>query len=92
MKVREFDMVVAAYVINEFEDDEMLEKTIRTLWSLTKDALVIIEPGTPNGFRNILLTRNIFFGNDFEILQKNKMANMIEESTNQTHFHFGTTQ
>jgi ribosomal protein RSM22 (predicted rRNA methylase) len=50
------DLVTAAYVLNELEE-EARATVIERLWSLTKDVLVIVEPGTPAGWGRILKAR-----------------------------------
>lgn len=50
------DLVTVAYVLNELE--EVARATIiERLWSLTKDVLLIVEPGTPAGWGRILSVR-----------------------------------
>lgn len=46
------DLVVASYVMGELSEDFVLTLTQR-LWQATRLALIIIEPGTPEGFRRI---------------------------------------
>jgi ribosomal protein RSM22 (predicted rRNA methylase) len=48
------DLVAAAYVLAEIEDTGLI---VEQLWSATKDVLVLIEPGTPAGFRRIRAAR-----------------------------------
>ena len=50
------DLVLLSYVLNEIPPGD-LEKTLDRLWDATKQALVIIEPGTPDGFNLILKIR-----------------------------------
>jgi ribosomal protein RSM22 (predicted rRNA methylase) len=55
------DLVIASYVIGE------LDETARTglaasLWSKTRDTLVIVEPGTPAGTQRILALRRQLIG------------------------------
>ena len=42
----EFDLVLAAYVLNELTPNG-LEAMARSLWTSTADTLVVLEPGTP---------------------------------------------
>jgi len=46
------DLIIAGYFIGEAPDDLLLS-TADILWSKTAGVLVIIEPGTPTGFRRI---------------------------------------
>ena len=57
------DLVVTSYVINELCEDNR-KIAIEKMWEATNELLVIIEPGTPEGFehinqaRELLLSRN----------------------------------
>lgn len=48
------DLVTMSYVLNELEDPSML---ILKVWEATKHFLVLIEPGTPHGFRRLKTAR-----------------------------------
>ena len=50
------DIVVTSYMINELPENEK-EFVIEKLWNATNKLLIIIEPGTPAGFKNILKVR-----------------------------------
>lgn len=50
------DLVLLSYVLNEVPGGD-LAKILDKLWDATKQALVIIEPGTPDGFALILEIR-----------------------------------
>jgi len=50
------DLVTAAYLLDEI-DPEAIGPLAGRLWSLTKGLLVIVEPGTPAGWRRILAVR-----------------------------------
>lgn len=50
------DLVVSSYVINELSEENR-KKAIEKMWDSTNDILLIIEPGTPEGFRHILEAR-----------------------------------
>lgn len=52
------DLVITSYVINELSKDER-EKAITKMWEAANSILVIIEPGTPEGFSHILEARNL---------------------------------
>ena len=53
------DLVITSYMINELPKGDR-EKAVEKLWNATKKLLVIIEPGTPAGFSNILeIRRNL---------------------------------
>jgi ribosomal protein RSM22 (predicted rRNA methylase) len=50
------DLVVASYMASEIAADELARFT-QLLWAATAGALVIIAPGTPQGYRRILQMR-----------------------------------
>jgi len=49
-------LVTLAYVLNELSPDQQAALVDR-LWTLTADTLLIVEPGTPAGWRRILTAR-----------------------------------
>jgi ribosomal protein RSM22 (predicted rRNA methylase) len=50
------DLVVASYVIGELDETARTELAA-SLWSKTRDTLVIVEPGTPAGTQRVLALR-----------------------------------
>ena len=50
------DLVVFSYLIAELPEPQ-LENTIRSAWMKAKSLLVLIEPGTPDGFKRIHASR-----------------------------------
>ena len=50
------DLVCLAYVLSELPEDRR-PRLIDDLWRLTKDTLLIVEPGTPKGWQRILVAR-----------------------------------
>lgn len=50
------DLILLSYVLNETPSGD-LEATLAKLWKASKQALVIIEPGTPEGYALILRIR-----------------------------------
>lgn len=50
------DLIVASYMINELSEDDR-ERAIEKMWNATNGLLLIIEPGTPEGFNHILEAR-----------------------------------
>lgn len=61
------DLVIAAYVFNEMSEEEQ-EKGLLKLWEATKLMLLIVEPGTPNGFSRIRKARKLLIENGGHIL------------------------
>lgn len=51
------DAVTASYVLTEIATEAM-ERILDKLWRLAERLLVIVEPGTPDGFRRILACRD----------------------------------
>lgn len=50
------DLVIASYVLAELAEDRA-EEIARGLWRAAGQALVLVEPGTPNGFARIRAAR-----------------------------------
>jgi ribosomal protein RSM22 (predicted rRNA methylase) len=50
------DLVVASYMIGEISDAEQRALT-ELMWAKTRDTLLIVEPGTPAGYRRIIALR-----------------------------------
>ncbi|KAF8379988.1 hypothetical protein HHK36_027456 [Tetracentron sinense] len=46
---REHDLVIASYVLGEVPSLKDRITIVRQLWDLTRDVLVLVEPGTPQG-------------------------------------------
>lgn len=55
---RKHDLVIASYVLGEIASIKDRISTVRQLWSLTRDVLVLVEPGTPHGFSIISQMRS----------------------------------
>ncbi len=58
LSTRPHDLVVAAYVLNEVPQSS-LDATVRMLWSAASIALVVVEPGTPQGFAVVHRVREL---------------------------------
>ena len=52
------DLVITSYVINELTEADRKNAIIK-MWNATNGILVIIEPGTPEGFSHILQARKL---------------------------------
>lgn len=46
------DLVICSYVINELDEKDR-KTALNKLWNMTNKILLIIEPGTPEGFKHI---------------------------------------
>ncbi len=51
------DLVTLAYVLDELSPSA-IEPLVDQLWALTQDTLLVVEPGTPAGWRRILAVRS----------------------------------
>lgn len=61
------DLIMTSYMINELNSADR-EKTILKMWEATNDLLIIIEPGTPEGFKHILQAREILLTQNANIV------------------------
>ncbi len=52
------DLVTSAYVLAELPE-AALEPLIQALWDASAQALVLVEPGTPEGFRRLAIARKL---------------------------------
>lgn len=52
------DLVIASYVLNEMVDEERIN-VLSKLWNATNMMLLLVEPGTPVGYTQMLKARNI---------------------------------
>ena len=52
------ELIMASYVLGELSASQF-DDVLAQLWSLTSQALVIVEPGTPAGFQRILHCRKM---------------------------------
>jgi ribosomal protein RSM22 (predicted rRNA methylase) len=58
---KQYDLVLCGYVLNEIEQEKgknIVLDTVKKLWNATSGALVIIEPGTPASYDNLMRVRN----------------------------------
>jgi ribosomal protein RSM22 (predicted rRNA methylase) len=61
------DLVIASYVINEF-NDAARTKLVAAMWAKTIDTLVIVEPGTPAGYQRILNARSMLIAGGAQVI------------------------
>lgn len=55
--IKSHDLTLLSYSIGEV-NEEHWESILSTLWQITEKALVIIEPGTPSGYRRMMKIRD----------------------------------
>lgn len=61
------DCVTASYVLNELAPQQF-ESAVNRLWNSANEFLLIVEPGTPAGYSNIITARNILLQNGAHIV------------------------
>ena len=61
-----YDLVTAAYVLNELTDAARA-RAVTALWEKTDGMLLIVEPGTMTGYRNIMQARTLLTENGASI-------------------------
>ena len=61
------DLVTASYVLNEMPAEKR-ERLVSAMWKAAQKMLIIIEPGTPKGFKNILEIREQLIKSGAKIL------------------------
>lgn len=57
-----YDLITAAYVLNELTDTARA-RAVTSLWEKTDGMLLIVEPGTMTGYRNIMQARKLLLAN-----------------------------
>ncbi|OMO79863.1 Cytochrome c oxidase assembly protein CtaG/Cox11 [Corchorus capsularis] len=70
---REHDLVIASYVLGEIPSLKDRITIVRQLWNLTRDVLVLIEPGTPHGSNIISQMRSHLLWMEKRKLRKAKV-------------------
>jgi len=78
-KPRTYDLTVAAFSLGDLPDDGVRKTTVNLLWEQTKDLLVLIERGTPDGSRIIANARR-------QILAKEGYLDADGEALDQKHW------
>lgn len=48
-----YDLVISSYMINELKEDE-LDNVINKMWDISDNMIILIEPGTMQGYHNIM--------------------------------------
>ncbi|MBQ9483070.1 MAG: rRNA methyltransferase [Ruminiclostridium sp.] len=61
-----YDLITAAYVLNELTDAAR-SRAVTALWEKTDGMLLIVEPGTMTGYRNIMQARALLLSNGANI-------------------------
>ena len=71
------DLVITSYMINELPEGYK-DIIIKKLWNITNKILLIIEPGTPAGFKNILSARELLLKEGANIIAPCNHQNRCE--------------
>ncbi len=58
LNVEPHDLTILSYSIGETEESSWKE-LLKALWNSTQKALVIVEPGTPKGYRRVMKIRDL---------------------------------
>lgn len=56
-----FDIVLASYVFNEIRPEAMVP-ALERMWPAAGKALVLVETGTPHGYRTLMRARDVLLG------------------------------
>ncbi len=52
------DLIISSYVMNEMKEEDRM-KVVKKLWEAAQKMLLIIEPGTPVGYKQLMNTRDL---------------------------------
>lgn len=61
------DIIVVSYMLNELEETKRLE-LVESLWNQTNQILLIVDPGTPKDFKNMMQIKNFLVDKGAKIL------------------------
>lgn len=64
-----YNLVISSFTLNEILDEELRKLTLNNLWNMTRDFLVLIDRGTPEGSRLIIEARDFIIGQVKENVQ-----------------------
>ncbi len=62
LKTQKADLVIASYMLNELSEQDRVQAVL-SLWQATQKILLIVEPGTPEGYRQIMQHRSVLLEN-----------------------------
>ncbi|KAG0227072.1 37S ribosomal protein S22 [Actinomortierella wolfii] len=78
-----YDIVMSAFTLSEITSLSMRRSTLQHLWDSTKDMLILVDRGTPNGFRILAEAREQILGLDKEVFKPkakyDHMGNILPE-------------
>ncbi|KFH64042.1 hypothetical protein MVEG_09867 [Podila verticillata NRRL 6337] len=68
-KAQKFDVVMSAFVLSELTTPALRRSTLEHLWNSTNDMLVLIDRGTPSGFKTLAEAREQILGLDADLFK-----------------------
>ncbi|KAF9312614.1 37S ribosomal protein S22 [Podila horticola] len=66
-KAQKFDVVMSAFVLSELTSPALRRSTLEHLWNSTNDMLILIDRGTPSGFKILAEAREQILGLDVDL-------------------------
>ena len=87
-EARSADLVVASYVLGELPAPSF-DDIIDRVWALTGGLLVIVEPGTPNGFQRILQCRQLLLARGAQLIAPCSHDGICPLAGSERWCHFG---
>lgn len=67
LNINAHDLVLMSYSLGEFKEHEQ-NSLLQKAWTVTNKAFVIVEPGTPKGYQNIMRARDFLIKSGAHIL------------------------
>ncbi len=61
------DLCVLSYIINELDENDRLKVIEKAIDAVNK-VLLVVEPGTPEGFNNVKIIRDYLYGKGYKII------------------------
>ncbi|KAG0038415.1 37S ribosomal protein S22 [Podila clonocystis] len=68
-KAQKFDVVMSAFVLSELTSPALRRSTLEHLWNSTNDMLILIDRGTPSGFKILAEAREQILGLDADLFK-----------------------
>ncbi|KAG0271002.1 37S ribosomal protein S22 [Linnemannia exigua] len=68
-KAAKYDVVMSAFALSELTTPALRKSTLDHLWNSTNDMLILIDRGTPSGFRILAEAREQILGLDLDRIQ-----------------------
>lgn len=87
LSIQKADVVIASYSFNEIAKANH-EKFLKHYWSLTDKFMILIDPGTPEGFHSLSQARDFFRHENAEILAPCPHLNACPAQINHDWCHF----